>query len=166
MSPIHPLVWAAALTFQLINCNCIGGWLAGYGPTTDSDWAGRMIYIQLGGMLFTAGLLGNIFHEDILRDIRREKSENKGDGKKMDKVYRIPEGGFFDYALYAHYTCEWVEWLGFWMIGGRGFLPGQNFLLNEIATMGPRALSGKRWYLKTFGKDKIGDRKAVIPGLI
>jgi 3-oxo-5-alpha-steroid 4-dehydrogenase 1 len=30
----------------------------------------------------------------------------------------------------------------------------------------PRALQGKRWYEKKFGKEKVGGRKAVVPGII
>lgn len=54
------------------------------------------------------------------------------------------------------------------MIAGGGpanFVPAAIFLVNEIATMGPRALQGRRWYLKKFG-DKAPVRKAVVPGLL
>lgn len=53
------------------------------------------------------------------------------------------------------------------MIAGGGpfnFVPAALFLLIEISTMGPRAMQGKRWYLKKFG-DKAPDRKVVIPGI-
>jgi len=51
------------------------------------------------------------------------------------------------------------------MIAGGGpanFVPATIFLLNEIATMAPRALQGKRWYLKMFG-ERAPVRKAVVP---
>jgi 3-oxo-5-alpha-steroid 4-dehydrogenase 1 len=54
------------------------------------------------------------------------------------------------------------------MIAGGGplkFLPATLFVVNELATMVPRALQGKRWYLKKFG-DKAPERKAAIPGLL
>lgn len=68
--------------------------------------------------------------------------------------------------------------------------PARNFVFNEIATMLPRAILGKEWYvfLRTdasksrdqraytdvdipryedrFGKEKVAGRKAVIPGLL
>jgi 3-oxo-5-alpha-steroid 4-dehydrogenase 1 len=72
----------------------------------------------------------------------------------------------FEFVLYPHYLCEWVEWAGFWLIGGMAFVPARNFLLAEIATMAPRAVSGRRWYLEKFGRDKVGDKKAVIPGIL
>ena len=49
---------------------------------------------------------------------------------------------------------------------GWGCVPARTFLLNEIATMLPRALQGKQWYVEKFGKEKVGNRKAVIPGLL
>jgi 3-oxo-5-alpha-steroid 4-dehydrogenase 1 len=69
-------------------------------------------------------------------------------------------------VLYAHYFCEWIEWTGFFIIGGWNCVPARSFLLNEIATMLPRALSGKRWYIEKFGEEKVANRKAIIPGLL
>jgi len=164
MSPIHIIVWLAALCFQLINGASIGGYLAGYGPTTADDWAGRMLTVQIGVVVFVAGLIGNIIHDDELRAIRRNAA--KSNAKGADKVYQVPSNGLFEYILYPHYFCEWVEWLGYWIIGGWACVPARNFLLNELATMTPRALSGRRWYIQKFGAEKIGNRKAVIPGVL
>ena len=176
MSPIHIIVWAFALCFQLINSTCIGAWLAAYGPVTNKDWEGRVLWIEVGLILFAAGLIGNIFHDDELREIRRAAARNqkkkgeaqggKGKGKSVEKVYMMPENGLFKLVLYPHFLCEWVEWCGFWMIGGWGCLPARSFVINEIAAMLPRALQGKRWYIERFGKEKVGSRKAVLPGLI
>ena len=137
-------------------------------------------------MLWAFGLLGNMYHDDELREIRRaaarnqkkrEQNENEtglgGDKaterkdqrktKGVDKVYLLPRNGLFEIILFPHYLCEWVEWAGFYMVGGLGCLPARNFLINEIATMTPRALAGKRWYIERFGKDQVGNRKAVVP---
>lgn len=51
-------------------------------------------------------------------------------------------------------------------MGGSGFIPGRNFMFNEISTMFPRALQGKTWYKERFGEEKIGGRTAIIPGVI
>ena len=176
MSPIHISVWASALSFQLINATCIGGWLGGYGPTTKEEWAGTAMRVELGLMIFGIGLLGNMYHDDELREIRRaaarnqkRKQEEKGEkanGKGVDKVYMVPENGLFRSVLFPHYLCEWIEWGGFWMVGGLACVPARSFLVNEITAMLPRALSGKQWYVERFGKEKIGSRKAVIPGII
>ena len=174
MSPIHPLVWLLAVFFQLSNATCIGGWLAGYGPTTDRDWAGRLYWMECGLVVFGWGLLANMFHDDDLREIRRaadrrQRREAAATGKPVagvDKVYMMPKNGLFRYVLYAHYLCEWVEWAGFWMVGGWQCWPARTFLVNEMATMVPRALQGKRWYVARFGEEQVGRRKAVIPGLL
>ncbi|GAB7348243.1 hypothetical protein MBLNU459_g6236t1 [Dothideomycetes sp. NU459] len=174
MSPIHPLVFASALAFNLTNALCLSGWLAGYGPTTAQDWAGRLYAIEIGLVVWGWALLGNIFHDDDLREIRRAalrrqreqaKKENKPlDG--VDKLYMLPKNGLFHYVLFPHYLCEWIEWTGFWIIGGLGCTPARSFLFNEISTMLPRALQGKAWYVEKFGKERVGNRKAIIPGLL
>ena len=175
MSPIHILVWLAALSFQLINATCIGGWLAGYGPTTKADWADKAPRIEAGLMIFAGGLLANIYHDDELREIRRaaareqkskETEGKKNEGKSVNKVYMIPENGLFRVILYPHYFCEWIEWCGFWIVGGLCSVPARTFVINEVTAMLPRALQGKRWYLERFGQAKIGTKKAVIPGII
>ena len=176
MSSIHVFVWLSALSFQVINGLVIGGWLAAYGPVTTKDWEGRAPWIELGMIIFALGLLGNMYHDDELREIRRAAARNQkqkaaqqeenDEGKRIDKVYMVPHNGLFSLILYPHYLCEWIEWAGFWMIGGIGCVPARAFLFNEIATMTPRALQGRRWYLARFGKDKIGSRKAVLPGLL
>ena len=176
MSPIHLFVALSALSFQLFNATCLGGWLASYGPLTTADWAGHKLWIETGLIVFALGFLGNIYHDDELREIRRtaardmkrreaEKGERRND-KGVDKVYMLPENGLFRVVLHPHYFCEWIEWCGFWMIGGLGCVPARCFVINEISTMLPRALHGKRWYIERFGKEKVGNRKAVIPGII
>ena len=109
--------------------------------------------------------LATMYHDDDLREIRRAaarrqkreaearaKDAGDGDGKgaggkqqSVDKVYMLPKNGLFGYALHAHYFCEWFEWAGFWMVGGWDCVPARSFLLNEISSMLPRALQGKRW---------------------
>ena len=172
MSPIHVLVWASAFLWQLVNGISIGGFLGGYGPTTAHDWDGHYLYIEFGLMVWILGFTMNIWHDDELREIRRaalrrQAKEQQGDsGKKVDKVYFVPQNGLFWLVLYPHYLMEWVEWFGWWMMAGWGCAPGRNFLINEISTMLPRAIQGRQWYIETFGREKIGSRTAVIPGLI
>jgi 3-oxo-5-alpha-steroid 4-dehydrogenase 1 len=178
-----------ALLFQLSNAISIGGWLAGYGDKlTSADWADQKQgfvtsrRMELGFVLFGLGLAVNIFHDDQLREIRRVAARNqkkmeleadKTTGKHkapkkngVDKLYMIPNTGFFRWIFYPHYVAEWVEWSGFWLIGGLSFTPGRTFVLNEIATMLPRAVEGKHWYISRFGKEKVAGRTAIIPGLL
>lgn len=187
MSPIHLLVWLSALGFQITNGLCIGAWLGGHGPTSRLEWqANGQTYIsgariELGIMIWAFGLMGNMFHDDDLREIRRaakrdqeqrareaEKSTGKGKAaaKGVDKFYMIPINGMFRWIFYPHYLFEWIEWAGFWLVGGWHCVPARTFLLNEIATMLPRALQGKKWYEDRFGKEATAGRKAIIPGIL
>ena len=176
MSPIHPIVFFSAFAFNTVNALSIAGWCAGYGPRTVYDWSGRLYVIEVGLVLWGWSLLGNIFHDDDLREIRRsairrqmeaaEKDKKAGKPQGVDKLYMMPKNGLFHYILYPHYLCEWFEWAAFWLIGGWDCVPARNFLVNEITTMLPRALAGYQWYVEKFGKEKVGKRKAVIPGLL
>lgn len=173
MSPIHPIIFFSAIMFQLFNATCIGGWLASYGPLTTKDWEGRAEWIEVGMVIFGLGLLSNIYHDDELREIRRAAARKQvrdsiNQGKKLGgnsvaKVYMVPENGLFHLVLYPHYLCEWIEWCGFWMVGGLGCVPARCFVMNEVSSMLPRAVNGRQWYIERFGKEKIGARKAVIP---
>lgn len=146
-------------------------------PTSGNSYVNGA-RIELGFMIFALGLVANIFHDDELREIRRaalrkqaaaqndpSTGKNKGN-KKVDKVYMIPQNGLFNYILYPHYFCEWIEWAGFYIMAGSGCVPARTFLINEVATMLPRALQGKAWYVERFGKEKVGGRKAILPGIL
>lgn len=177
MSPIHLLVWSAALTFQLCNATSIGCWLAAYGPTTPEAWAATGPFptarFVLGILVFYLGLSSNFFHDEELREIRRSEGrrqekmrrEQGGSAKGIEKHYRVPEAGLFRWILYPHYLCEWIEWAGFWMAAGWGCVPARAFLFNEVATMVPRAVRGRWWYLERFGEEKVGKKWAVLPGV-
>lgn len=134
-------------------------------------------------MMFGVGLFLNVFHDDELREIRRaalrnqkkraaEADQSTGKGKNVtgavgvDKHYVIPKNGGFIWIFYPHYVAEWFEWAGYCLMGGPNFKPGFIFLINEIATMAPRAVEGKNWYIQKFGKEKVNGRKAIIPGLL
>jgi 3-oxo-5-alpha-steroid 4-dehydrogenase 1 len=184
MSPIHILVWIFAVCFQLANGLSIGGWLAGYGPTTQLEWqdSGTQSFgvgwrVVLGLLVWMFGLAGNIYHDDELRDIRRaalkeQKQRENINGEKpekrkgVDKVYMIPQNGLFKWILYPHYLLEWVEWGGFWLMGGVACIPARNFLMNEMTAMIPRGVRGVTWYRNRFGKEKVGNRGAFIPGVL
>lgn len=99
----------------------------------------------VGVALFGIGMMGNIYSERTLFRLRREEAE-KRDTKKSDtttttrstataanstagdqkgntknkchKVYVIPpKKGIFRYILYPHYVFEWLEWIGFALVG-------------------------------------------------
>jgi hypothetical protein len=180
MSPLHILIWASGVSFQVINGLCIGSWLAAYGPTTQAEWQRQLTFgtaqFAAGIALFYVGLAANYYHDDELREIRRRvmrknaaaqkagKRDGEG-GKGVDKHYEIPQAGLFKVMLYPHYFVEWVEWFGFWTAAGWGCVPARCFLFNEITAMLPRAVKGRAWYIERFGEEKIRGRWAVIPGV-
>lgn len=181
MAPLHVIVLAAGLVFQLFNATCLGSWLAAYGPTTAAAWEAQL---GLGGTaqfvagisVFYLGLTANYYHDEELRDIRRREERRrervaaaaggKSGKEAVERHYSVPQAGLFKVVLYPHYLSEWVEWLGFYAACGWSCAPARAFLLNEVAAMLPRAVRGRRWYVERFGADKIGRRRAVIPGLL
>jgi 3-oxo-5-alpha-steroid 4-dehydrogenase 1 len=207
MSPIHLFVWFSALVFQLSNGISMGSWLGGYGPRRgDGYWeALGEVRFWTGVVIWAVGLLGNIYHDELLRNLRRPgakggqevKNEvkrdltatpakstrsktkkptqspvkSKGKSKENNTApstpsrYQMPTGGLFHLVLYPHYLLEWIEWIGFWIAAGPDCSPARNFVLNEVLSMAPRAWNGWYWYVEKFGREKVGDRKAVIPWL-
>lgn len=174
MSPIHVVVWGAAIMFQLFNAICMGAYLAAYGPTSQAEWKAQnwsVLQFAVGLVVFYVGLAGNYFSDEELREIRRaeqrrQKKLAQHGQKSIEKHYSVPNNGLFRYMLYPHYFMEWIEWFGFWMAAGFACRPAQNFLVNEFFSMLPRAVSGKKWYKEKFGEDKIKGKYAVIPGIV
>lgn len=183
MAPIHASVAAMAAGFQICNATSIGSWLAAYGPMTAEAWKSQSSVPQFaaGLLVFYAGLASNFFHDEELREIRRREQRrqdkiraeqaklgdgDKGEQKVVAKHYAIPEAGLFRYMLFPHYFCEWVEWFGFWMAAGFTCVPARAFFVNEVFSMLPRAVNGKKWYVDKFGADKVGKKWAVLPGVV
>jgi 3-oxo-5-alpha-steroid 4-dehydrogenase 1 len=172
MAPIHVLVWAAAACFQVLNGVGVGGWLARYGEGARGEyWDARSTAaLGVGAALWAAGLLGNWYHDEALRALRRPRVARDAEGKEVVEQpprYSVPEAGLFRWVLYAHYSTEWVEWIGFWVFGGlRACGPARTFVVNEVASMLPRAVNGKKWYVEKFGEERVGGRWAVIPGIV
>lgn len=179
MSPIHLIVWCNAVIFQVVNGTLIGSWLAAYGPVTKEAWAAQLspyptLQFAAGIVIFYLGLAANFYHDDELRGIRRREQQRqerlaKEQGKNpasVAKHYQIPQAGLFNYVLFPHYLCEWVEWTGFYIACGFGCTPARQFLLNEISAMLPRAVNGRKWYVDRFGEEKLRSKRAIIPGVL
>ncbi|CAO1619061.1 unnamed protein product [Parajaminaea phylloscopi] len=82
--------------------------------------------IWLAGMAgWFVGFLGNIYHDEILLDLRRPRSqrvtrsgrEASDDDDDKDQAgkpkYSIPQGGLYQFVSFPNYLCEWFEWLSF-----------------------------------------------------
>ena len=172
MAPIHATVWAAAAAFQVLNGVGIGAWIARYGDgARQGYWDARGgAAMAAGAALWGAGMLANWYHDEALRALRRPRRGRDAEGKEVVERpprYSVPEAGLFRWVLYAHYSTEWVEWFGFWVFAGLGACgPARAFLVNEVASMLPRAVNGKRWYVEKFGEEKIRGKWAVIPCVV
>lgn len=104
MGPMNIIIFLGGIGFNIINGSLIGGWLGGYGSTSNvPTWR-----IATGSIIFFAGLLSNMYHEGILRDIRRdsptERSSRRGGTTVMSngRLYKIPEGGLFRWIWTPH----------------------------------------------------------------
>ena len=219
MSPIAVNVAISMAVFQFINSSCLASWIVyhpQHQPQGESSVSSlfshkssspspsiSLVPLLTGLFIFFLGLWGNISAENTLFRLRRAAAQRlaKSQGKPMhpsqlsyEKVYVIPdsEEAWFRHIMFPHYAMEWVEWAGYWIIGGSAGMgwglgvgiggatrtemeahhranlgsPALWFLINEIAAMAPRAVDGLRWYHKRFGKERVARRKAIVPGLL
>lgn len=100
----------------------------------------------LGVALFVIGMAGNIYSERMFFRLRREeadkrsvakhkKDDSKAEGNKYSKVYVIPPSqGVFYSILYPHYVFEWIEWLGFALVGTAVFPSRQHTITSTYVT--------------------------------
>ncbi|CEL52968.1 3-oxo-5-alpha-steroid 4-dehydrogenase 1 [Rhizoctonia solani AG-1 IB] len=177
-SKSHLIVVLAAIVFNVINGSVTGTWLGAGARTGSIGWADTPVSYWVGLAMFGLGLWGNIWHDEVLLKIRKNR-----DGKKDDKPrYDIPYGGLYSLVSFPNYLCEWFEWTGFALASGSIMTPLQQsltlghyggvyitpavlFTLVEVALMLPRAQRGHEWYHEKFS-DYPKDRKAVIPFLL
>jgi 3-oxo-5-alpha-steroid 4-dehydrogenase 1 len=176
MSPIHVGVAFLMATFQFLNSSNIASWLCYSTLSVSPDKTVYPPVLLLGLVLFLTGLALNISAEHTLFSLRRGAAvrKAKSEGKAVvsyEKVYVIPPAeGLYARILYPHYAAEWFEWIGYWVFGGAVGLgwetPAMWFVVAEVASMAPRAVEGKKWYVRRFGEGRVGRRGAVVPGLL
>ena len=132
MSPIHLIVVVMAGLFNFVNASCLAGWLAGYTLASSAftndikGGLGGLILQSVGFLFFFGGLIGNMYSERCLFALRvqevdrleAKKRDKTTKNNKYHKVYVIPPAaGVFLSVLYPHYVFEWLEWLGFVLLG-------------------------------------------------
>lgn len=168
MSPIHLFVVASAVTFNWFNSSCIAGWVLGYpapvegyttvGSSTSKASILPTVLPYIGTILFALGMFINIRAERTLFRFRREEAEKRssssspkekspytatsGGSSKYSKVYVIPPPtGLFRTILYPHYVGEWLEWIGFALVGAAlypslSFSPSYTSSYSALSSMG------------------------------
>jgi len=107
--------------------------------------------VVCGLVVFLLGMAINIFHDLLLRGLR----------KKGEKGYRIPTGGLFEYVSCPNYLGELIEWTGFALASGFALTPVAHAFF-MWCFLGPRAVQHHEWYYENF-KKYPSDRKALIP---
>ena len=182
-SKAHLSVTLCGIAFNIVNGTLIGTYLRS--PTASAFFASDPLArpaFWAGIALWAAGFVGNILHDEILLNIRRNarakgKARAKSPSplsKQQHEHYGIPHGYLYAYVSFPNYFCEWVEWFGFALAAApvaemtslsalvASVQPPWIFFLAEICLMIGRAYKGHRWYLRNFA-DYPKDRRIVIP---
>ncbi|KZT21459.1 hypothetical protein NEOLEDRAFT_1139285 [Neolentinus lepideus HHB14362 ss-1] len=167
-SKSHLIVPLAAILFNIVNGSLLGTYLSS--PQTSASIASEPKWrLYAGTAMWLVGIIGNIKHDEILLNIRRDKTRSN-----EQNHYAIPHGLLYKYISYPNYFCEWIEWIGFAvacspvpsLLSYNDFLrtvtPPWLFVIAEVATMLPRAWRGHKWYHQKF-PEYPKERKAVIP---
>ncbi|EJT50041.1 3-oxo-5-alpha-steroid 4-dehydrogenase [Trichosporon asahii var. asahii CBS 2479] len=185
-APLHLVVVLAAFIFNGLNGSLLAYQFAQLQPRTGLlYWAGIA--------LWALGFYGNVYHDELLHDLRRPPEQRRvSKSKAKPQKYAVPHGGLFEYISFPNYFCEWLEWSGFALAAGPLLVPvpplssmgryalrltplgklwpthllapAWAFVLAEVTSMLPRALRGHAWYRRTF--DYPPRRKAAIPFIL
>lgn len=100
--------------------------------------------LALAGWAF--GLVSNIYHDEVLLDLRREPHKRVTAAMRRDEEdkrkpgyddagkprYGIPKGGLYKWISFPNYLSEWVEWLSYSIL---------TFSLSRLASTNLVALS-------------------------
>ncbi|KAL5504699.1 hypothetical protein ACEPAH_7362 [Sanghuangporus vaninii] len=186
-SKAHICVPLAALFFQTTSGSLLGTYFSSpeaYAFLNSQKFGSAFSRpsFWLGITFWFLGWTGNVLHDEILMDIRRDalkkKQElvDKGRAKSSDKPhYGIPRGYLYHYISYPNYFCEWIEWAGFSLAAApfpslsyTGFTtayPPWLFFFSLVFVMWSRAYRGHQWYLSKF-PDYPKERRAVIPFIL
>ncbi|EPQ31538.1 uncharacterized protein PFL1_00871 [Pseudozyma flocculosa PF-1] len=156
------------------------------GLIPSSVWSSPLWYLGLAG--WAIGFASNVWHDEILLNLRRPKAgdkQEKGDEKAGKPKYEVPYGGLYRFISYPNYASEWFEWFSYSLAAIHALplfstaslstaaglkdlvatltsIPPFLFALVEVSVMLPRAVNGHKWYQKTFGERYPRERKAVI----
>ncbi|KAF3006654.1 hypothetical protein E8E13_008225 [Curvularia kusanoi] len=107
--------------------------------------------------ILTAHLLQHSYHAYLYR----LRTENKG--------YQLPTHPIFSDLLCPHYTCETAIYLGLsFLAAPTGRFVNWTLFCGTIfvaVNLGVTAIGTKDWYIERFGRDKVGSRKRMVPGV-
>ncbi|WRT66487.1 uncharacterized protein IL334_003446 [Kwoniella shivajii] len=113
-SPLHVIVALAMGVFNVFNGYLVASGLAFYPPDDKVSWK-----FWLGVFGWAVGFIGNVYHDEVLNDLRRPPSDRlvishlpEDDDPKSGK-YKVPRGGLFNLVSFPNYLSEWIEWTCF-----------------------------------------------------
>ena len=139
-SKSHLVVVVYGIAFNVPNGFLLAAYLTSASTATYLTQNGLFSPRFWAGIAFwAAGFVGNVYHDEILLNIRR-KAIAKGKAKELENGqpapqphYAIPHGGLYSVTSFPNYFCEWVEWFGFALaaspIPNFSLLPGAEALL-------------------------------------
>eukprot|EP00924_Labyrinthula_sp_SR-Ha-C_P005834 snap_masked-scaffold_14-processed-gene-6.42-mRNA-1 protein AED:0.36 eAED:0.36 QI:0/-1/0/1/-1/1/1/0/267 len=107
----------------------------------------------VGYFLYEASFWGTIYHEDIIKKLRKNSFSG----------YKIPFGGLFNYITNATYFCELLGWFSWTLMTWN---PAGLFVFCvSCINLIPRAFKQHEWYKQKFPKYPR-KRKILIPFII
>ncbi|KAG5335854.1 hypothetical protein C0989_000195 [Termitomyces sp. Mn162] len=113
-SKSHIAVPLSGILFNVANGSLLGTYLASPAAHIYLTHGALRPTFLLGIMLWALGAAGNIWHDEVLLNIRRNAlSKGKARDGASTEHYAIPRGGLYSLVSYPNYLCEWVEWAGF-----------------------------------------------------
>lgn len=142
--------WLLGLVFYLtIN---VAIWIEG--PTGSRvSWTSS----ALVPAILTAHVLQHSYHAYLYQ----LRAENKG--------YQLPRHPVFSNVLCPHYSCETAIYLLLsFLAAPEGRTINWTLFCGSIfvaVNLGVTAVGTKEWYVEKFGKDKVGPRKRMVPGI-
>jgi 3-oxo-5-alpha-steroid 4-dehydrogenase 3 len=108
-------------------------------------------------MVLTAHVLQHSYHAYLYR----LRTENKG--------YQLPSHPLFSNLLCPHYTCEIAIYAVLSVLAApRARLVNWTMVCGTVfvaTNLGVTAVGTKEWYAEKFGRDKVGPRKRIVPGI-
>lgn len=154
--PMHVGIMLSACLFNTINGTLNGSWLT---ASRYQSAVSQYIYDypagSIGGLsLFVVGMVGNIYHDNILMRLRATASSSS--------AYSIPKDGLFALVSCPHFLCEIVEWIGFALLCQSP--AAWTFVINVVCNLLPRAYFIHQWYHRTFPQEYAKlHRRALVP---
>ncbi|KAJ2826191.1 hypothetical protein GGI24_002966 [Coemansia furcata] len=157
--PMHVGIGLVSCVFNTLNGYLNGRWFSVFsnGLYSDDYFYTHTWKVVLGLCLFVLGMAGNIYHDNILMQLRRP-----ADGTSNNR-YSVPVGGLFSMVSCPHYFCEVIEWTGYALLTQSP--AAWTFVLATLCNLLPRAYSIHKWYQHEFPKYPQ-NRKAMIPYVI